>query len=126
MTKRNRVTAAIAFAVAALIVDFAFVRAHAQGAAAFTQRARLEALMDNSPALVVSALESLLTQEQINALESALFIAIPNDRKRETLESVKAQLLSAGLAETDPIVVAVEQRAEALSTGSIDVSDEKE
>ena len=86
---------------------------HAQGAQ-FSQRERVKLAMDNSPELVVAAIESVLTQAQIAGIESALFPEPTEAEQRTTLESVKVKLLQAGFAADDPLVKAVDARAGAI------------
>jgi len=83
---------------------------HAQGAK-FAQRERIQLAMDNSPELVIRALESILSQEQIAALEAALLPPPTDAEKREALDNAKLKLLRAGFADDDPLVAAISARA---------------
>lgn len=87
--------------------------AHADGAK-FSHRERVVLAMDNSPELVVDALEKVLSQEQIDAFESLLLPKPTDTEKRAALDSAKAALLRAGFAQDDPVVSAVAARADAI------------
>jgi hypothetical protein len=84
--------------------------AHAQGAK-FAQRERIQLAMDNSPELVINALESILSHEQLAALEAALLPPPTDAEKQEALDSAKLKLLRAGFADDDPLVAAIAARA---------------
>jgi hypothetical protein len=88
--------------------------AHAQGAR-FAQRERVALAMDNAPERVIAALESILSQEQLTELESALLPAPSDSEKRAALDDVKQRLLRAGFANDDPIVTAIATRTDAIA-----------
>lgn len=113
ITQRSFLLCLLALAFTAVLLAGGFV--HAQGAH-FKDRARVELTMDNSPGTVVAALEGILTQGQIDALEAALLPPPTDAEKKEALESARARLLRAGFPVDDPIVVAVTARATELAT----------
>ena len=81
--------------------------AHAQGGK-FTQRERIALAMDNSPEIAIAALETVLTQEQIAAFEA-------DAQKKEALGDVMLRLLQAGFPKDDPLVAAVDARADEIA-----------
>jgi len=88
--------------------------AHAQGGQ-FTQRERIALAMDNSPALVIAALEAILSQEQIAAFEAAL-LPVPTDaQKKDALSDARTKLLQAGFAKDDPLLAAIGARANEIA-----------
>lgn len=87
---------------------------HAAGAQ-FNQRERVAVAMDNSPEAVVAALESTLTQQQLDAIESALFPAPTDLEKRSALDDVKLKLLRAGFAADDPLLAAIDARVDEIA-----------
>ena len=87
---------------------------HTAGAQ-FNQRERVAVAMDNSPEAVVAALESTLTQQQLDAIESALFPAPTDLEKRSALDDVKLKLLRAGFAADDPLLAAIDARVDEIA-----------
>lgn len=83
--------------------------------AQFNQRERVAVAMDNSPEAVVAALESTLTQQQLDAIESALFPAPTDLEKRSALDDVKLKLLRAGFAADDPLLAAIDARVDEIA-----------
>ena len=88
--------------------------AHAQGGK-FTQRERIALAMDNSPEIAIAALETVLTQEQIVAFEAALLPSPSDAQKKEALGDVMLRLLQAGFSKDDPLVAAVDARADEIA-----------
>lgn len=121
VTQRQFLLCFLALAFAAALLAGGFV--HAQGAH-FKDRARIELAMDNAPGAVVTALEGILSQEQIDAIEAALLPPPTDAEKKEALESAKTRLLRAGFSADDPIVAAVTARvnglAPATTAGSVE------
>lgn len=101
---------AIVLMVALLTAGFA----HAQGGK-FTQRERIALAMDNSPEIAIAALETVLTQEQIVAFEAALLPSPSDAQKKEALGDVMLKLLQAGFSKDDPLVAAVDARADEIA-----------
>lgn len=100
-----------AAALIAVICTACYVRVHAQEQGpAFTQRERVAMLMDNQPHRVVAALETVLTQTQIDALEAALFPP-PTDAERTAVYTrVQRDLARLGLDAADPLMAEVSAR----------------
>ena len=88
--------------------------AHAQGGK-FTQRERIALAMDNSPEIAIAALETVLTQEQIAAFEAALLPSPSDAQKKAALGDVMLRLLQAGFSKDDPLVAAVDARADEIA-----------
>ncbi len=82
----------------------------AQETVAFTDPDRVAAAMDHRPREVIAHLEAILTQEQADALEAALFPEPSAAEKVERLEVVKLDLQRLGFAEDDALVQAVTAR----------------
>ncbi|MCP4640208.1 MAG: hypothetical protein GY851_07240 [bacterium] len=76
----------------------------------FAQPERLAGLMDSSPRKVVKALESVLTQEQADALAKCLFPAADAAAKAAAVELAVTALRDAGLEESDTALAALKVR----------------
>jgi len=111
---------AVVMMIALLTAGFA----HAQGGQ-FTQRERIALAMDNSPDLVIAALETILSQEQIAAFEAALLPAPTDAQKKDALGDVKTKLLQAGFAKDDPLIAEIGARADEIAVASpVEISQE--
>ena len=86
------------------------------GEVQFSDGERIARLMDNSPNLVVAALERVLTQEEADQLEALLFPAPTDEERRMVLVSVKQDLLRVGFGDTDSVVQAVDAQLTALTS----------
>lgn len=105
---RQTILCALALALMLALLTAGFV--HAQGGQ-FTQRERIALAMDNSPEIVMAALETILTQEQISAFEAAVLPSPTDAQKKNALGEAKLKLVQAGFAKDDPIVSAIDARA---------------
>ncbi|MCC6797754.1 MAG: hypothetical protein IT366_21755 [Candidatus Hydrogenedentes bacterium] len=101
---------AVALMLALLTAGFA----HAQGGQ-FTQRERIALAMDNSPEIVIAALEAIMSQEQLAAFEAAVLPAPTDAQKKDALGDVKTKLLQAGFTKDDPLIAAIGARADEIS-----------
>lgn len=81
----------------------------------FSDRERLIRFLDNNPEAMVDALESVLSQEQIAALETVLFPPPSNEQKEAALKNIKSDLLRLGLSSDDTLVKAVDDTLSAVS-----------
>ena len=99
-------TLAIVLMLALLTAGFAYA-----AGGQFTQRERIALPMDNSPDLVIAALETILTQEQIAAFEAALLPTPTDAQMKDALSDAKLKLMQAGFAKDDPLVSAIDARA---------------
>jgi len=109
------------FGVVVLVVA-AGVLASAQEAVAFRDRDRVAAAMDHRPHVVIAHLAAILTQDQVDALESALFPEPSVAEKVAGLGAVKRALVRLGFSETDALVEAVCSRIEQLGGGVDEVT----
>ncbi|NUM52545.1 MAG: hypothetical protein HUU46_02770 [Candidatus Hydrogenedentes bacterium] len=87
---------------------------HAQGAK-FSQPERVRLAMDNSPEVVIAALEAILTQEQITAFETVLLPKPSDAEKQSALDDAKRKLMLAGFAADDPVIVAISSRVDEIT-----------
>jgi hypothetical protein len=109
---RQIVLCSLAIVLMLALLTAGFVQA--QGGQ-FTQRERIALAMDNSPEIVIVALEAILTQEQRAAFEAALLPAPTDAQKKDALSDVKTKLLQAGFAKDDPLVAAIGARADEIA-----------
>jgi len=109
-----------AAALIAVIGTACYVRVYAQEqAAAFRQPERVAQLMDNQPQRVAAALESVLTQVHIDALEAALFPPPSEAERTAVYARIHRELVGLGLDAADPLVAEVSARlAEAEQGGT--------
>lgn len=109
-----RQTVLCCFAIVLMLALLTAGLVHAQGGR-FTQRERIALAMDNSPEIVLDALEAILSPEQIVALEAALLPAPTDAQKKDALSDVKLKLLQAGFAKDDPLITAIGVRADEIA-----------
>jgi len=83
--------------------------------AAFSDPERVAQFLDNSPSEAVRLLETVLSQEQIDALEQAMFPAPSKDEQRNAYAKVESTLKRIGLAGDDTLLRAVSARIESLA-----------
>ncbi len=81
----------------------------------FANPERLAQYFDSTPALAVQALERILTQDQAEALELALFPEPTDEAKKAVYTRVADDLKQLGLAADDAVVTEVSARIAALA-----------
>ena len=84
----------------------------------FNDPNRVMGFLDRSPEVAVKLLEGILSQEQANALESAMFPEPTKEEKKSAYRQVSQQLKRLGLPTDDELLRAVSARAEALENDS--------
>jgi hypothetical protein len=83
--------------------------------AAFSDPERVAQFFDNSPSEAVRLLEGVLSQEQVDALERAMFPEPSKEEQRSVYAKVETTLKRLGLAGDDALLRAVSARKESLS-----------
>ena len=91
-----------------------------QTEAHFSDPERVQLFLDNHPDAAVKLLESVLSQEQVTALEKAMFPEPSEDEKRSAYEAVQATLKRIGLGADDALRQTVSARIESLGTASLE------
>lgn len=109
---RQTILCVLAIVLMLALLTAGFV--HAQGGQ-FTQRERIALAMDNSPEIVIAALETILTQEQISAFEAAVLPSPTDAQRKDALGDVKTKLLQAGFAKDDPLIAAIGAGADEIA-----------
>ena len=84
----------------------------------FSDPERVQLFLDNHPDAAVKLLESVLSQEQVTALEKAMFPEPSEDEKRSAYETVQATLKRIGLGADDALLQNVSARIESLGKAS--------
>ena len=100
--------------VLAVAGQVAAVDAGETGATCFNDPNRVIGFLDRSPEMAVKLLEGILSQDQANALERAMFPEPTNEEKKTAYRQVSQQLKRLGLPADDELLRAVRVRAEAL------------
>lgn len=90
--------------------------------AAFSDPDRVAQFFDNSPSEAVRLLETILSQEQAGALESAMFPEPSKEELRSAYVKVETTLKRMGLAGDDALLRAVSARKESLAEASVQES----
>jgi hypothetical protein len=86
----------------------------------FTDPERVQQFLDNRPDAAVKLLESVLSQEQVDALEKAMFPEPGNDERQSAYEQVQTILKRIGLGSDDALVQGVSARIESLEGTTLD------
>jgi hypothetical protein len=81
----------------------------------FADRERVQQFLNNRPDAAVRLLETVLTQEQADALERAMFPEPANDERRSAYEQVQTMLRRVGLGSDDALVQDISARIESLA-----------
>lgn len=89
-------------------------QAEGQEAVRFADRARVAEFLDARPYEAVGLLEEMLSQEQVTALEGAMFPAPGDEEKRLVYERVRTALSRLGLGSGDELIRVVTTRLDAL------------
>lgn len=76
----------------------------------FSDHDRLSAAMDNRPADVIAALETRLTQKQVDSIEAELWPVPKPAEIKEALLATKRMLLQRSLPVDDVTVMAIQER----------------
>jgi hypothetical protein len=76
----------------------------------FTDHNRVSAMMDNDPARVIAALETRLTQIQVDSIEAELWPVPKPAEIKEALLATKRMLLQRSLPVDDVTVMAIQER----------------
>ena len=101
-------------ATLALVVIMAGVPLVAQEAARFADPERVAAFLDAQPRAAITLLEAMLSQEQLTALEHAMFPLPTDDEKRKVYEATLTWLRRTGLADDDVAVAELTRKLDAL------------
>jgi len=102
--------------LATLALGFVGLAVSAQEAARFSDPERVAAFLDARPRVAVSLLESMLSQEALTALETAMFPAPTNEERRKMYEAARTVLRRTGLGPEDPAVAELTRKLAALPT----------
>lgn len=78
----------------------------------FTDPEAVAERMHNNPAVTVSVLESILTEQQVTAVELQLMPEPSTDERKQVLREAVRLLKRAGLPEDDAIVAAIRRETE--------------
>ena len=84
----------------------------------FADRERVAEFLDARPYEAVGLLEEMLSQEQVTALEGAMFPAPSDEETRVVYERVRTALIRLGLESGDELVRVVTTRLDALGGAS--------
>ena len=78
-------------------------------AAAWTQRDRLIPVIDSRPEAFLNALETVMTQEQISAVELLLFPPATIEEKKQEVKDVKERLEQVGFTSEEEVMKALDK-----------------
>ena len=92
--------------------------------AAFSDPERVAQFLDNSPSAAVGLFEAVMSQEQIDAVERAMFPEASKEEQEDAYAKVETVLKRLGLAGDDALLKAVSARKASLSAVS-GVSEER-
>ena len=106
MNRMSGVTGVLLLGV--LVAAAGAVGAQTGARARFSDPERLVAVMDSTPERVMRVLESVLSPEQVGAVEAALFPEGGAWDKTRALERARKELVRAGFEEQSDVVAAVD------------------
>jgi hypothetical protein len=84
----------------------------------FSDAERVAQYLDSNPGAAVALLETVLTQEQVDALERTMFPEPTDVAKKATYERINTDLKRLGLSADDVLIREIALRVDALGSGT--------